>query len=93
MYTIVNLYSMKKGEISKFLSKFYNKEITIEEDLKWEAKYTNSIEIADIIGSFIDNNDKFNITMWISLDEGIFIHVNDNNADSIIRYLYERYPY
>ena len=93
MFTIVNLYSDKKGEISKFLSDFYNKEINLESDLKWENKYDNSIEIADIVGTFIDNNDKYKINMWISLDEGTFINVTDDNADNIIRYLYERFPY
>jgi len=93
MFTVVNLYSDKKGEISKFLSDFYNKEISLENDLKWENEYDNSIEIADIVGTFIDNNDKYKINMWISLDEGTFINVTDDNADNIIRYLYERFPY
>ncbi len=93
MYTIVNLYSDKKGEISKFLKDFYNKEIPLQNDLKWEKKYNNSIEIADIIGNFIDNNEKYKINMWISLDEGTFINVTDYNADDIIKYLYERFPY
>lgn len=93
MYTIVNLYSKENGEISRFLSSFYNKEINLDNDLKWENKYENSIEIADIIGAFIDNNDKYKINMWISLDEGAFVNVSNDNADSIIRYLYERYPY
>lgn len=93
MHTIVNLYSKENGEISKFLSSFYNKEIKLDNDLKWENKYENPIEIADIIGAFIDNNDKYKINMWISLDEGVFFNVSNDNADSIIRYLYERYPY
>lgn len=93
MYSIVNLYSDKKGEINKFLSQYYNKQINLENDLKWENKYENPIEIADIIGSFIDNNDKYNINMWISLDEDAFLNVTNDNADSIIRYLYERFPY
>lgn len=93
MHTIVNLYSKENGEISKFLTSFYNKKIELQNDLKWENKYENSIEIADIIGAFIDNNDKYKINMWISLDEGTFINISNDNADSIIRYLYERYPY
>ena len=48
---------------------------------------------AEIIGTFIDNIEDFNIKMWISLDKDIFICVSPNNADNIIRYLYERYPY
>lgn len=93
MYTIVNLYSDKSGEISKFVHDFYNTNIVLENDLKWEKKYDNPIEIADIIGTFIDNNDKYKINMWISIDEGTFINVTNDNADSLIKYLYERFPY
>lgn len=93
MSTIVNLYSEKKNEIKKFLDRYYNKHIKISNDLKWEKTFDNPIEIADIIGTFIDNNDKFNINMWISLDKNFFLNVTDNNADKIIRYLFERYPY
>lgn len=93
MHTIVNLYSPKEGEISRFLNSYYNKEVNIENDLKWENTYENPIEIADIIGSLIDNNDKYNINMWISLDTDTFVNVTEYNVDSIIRYLYERFPY
>ncbi len=93
MNTIVNIYSDKSGEISKFLSKFYRKNIFLSNDLKWEKIFANPIEIADFIGIFVDNKDLYKINMWISLDEGAFINVTENNADKLIRYLYERYPY
>lgn len=90
----VNLYSSKSGEIFRFLSNFFEgKDIDIQNDLKWEKTYYNPIEIADIIGVFVDNNDKYEISMWISLDEGTFINITDSNSDTIIRYLFERYPY
>ena len=31
--------------------------------------------------------------MWVSLDENVLINVSENNADKLIRYLYERFPY
>ena len=93
MNTIVNIYSDKSGEISKFLSKFYRKNIFLSNDLKWEKIFDNPIEIADFIGIFVDNKDLYKINMWISLDKGAFINVTENNADKLIRYLYERYPY
>ncbi len=83
----------KIGEISKFLNDFYNKNIILKNDLKWEKIFENPIEIADIVGAFADNIDLYNMNMWISLDEGAFIYVTENNADKLIRYLYERYPY
>mgnify|MGYP001042859330 CR=1 FL=1 len=93
MNTIVNLYSYNSGEIAKFLYSFYGKKFSLPNDLKWERTFDNPIEIADIIGAFIDNKDLFKINMWISLDRGAFINVTENNADKLIRYLYERYPY
>lgn len=93
MGTIVNLYSEKKGEISKFLHNFYNKNIHLKNDLKWEKIFENPIEMADIVGTFVDNKDLYKINMWISLDEDAFINVTENNVDKLIRYLYERYPY
>ena len=93
MQALVNLYSDKKGELNKFLSSFYNTNLEIYDSLKWQKKYANPLELAEIIGTFADNFDDFNITMWISLDKDIFISITKDNANEIIRYLYERYPY
>ena len=89
----VNLYSTKNGEIKRFLDSFFNESNNIYDKLSWSKKYNNPIEIVDIIGGFIDNNYKYEIGMWISLDPGILINVTDENADLIIRYLFERFPY
>lgn len=93
MDVIVRLYSTKRNEINKFLGNFFGNTNEYINLLEWEKKYQNPVEITEIIGTFIDNNDKYKINMWISLDEGIFININDNNADKVIRYIYERYPY
>ena len=93
MRLLIYLYSENKGELNNFLSRFYNTNLDIVDDLKWEKKYANPIELAEIVGVFIDNFDEFNIKMWISLDKDVFININEKNGDSIIRYLYERFPY
>ena len=93
MLESVNLYSTKSGEIKNFLETFLEVPITLDDNLSWTKKYNNPIEIVDIIGSFIDNNYKYNIGMWISLDPGILINITDYNADLIIRYMFERFPY
>lgn len=92
MSVVVNLYSKNDNQIARFLKSF-NKESVEYNILEWEKEYKNPIEIADIIGVFIDNNENYDINMWISLDKDFFINVTDNNADQIIRYLFERYPY
>ena len=93
MEAIVRLYSSKRDEIDKFLNDFFNKKNNYMNLLEWEKKYQNPVELTDIIGTFIDNNDKYSINMWISLDKGLFINVTDENADKIIRYIYERFPW
>ena len=86
MFATVNLYSTKKGELNDFLSRFYN-------TLNWEKKYTNPIELAEIIGVYIDNSDLYNLKMLICIDKNLFITITEDNANNIIKYLYERFPY
>ncbi len=93
MIATVNLYSNKKGELNRFLSSFYNTHLGIEESLKWEKEYKNPVEIAELIGIYTDNSEDFLLNMWVCLDKNIFINVTNDNADQIIRYLYERFPY
>ena len=57
MIATVNIYSNKKGELNRFLSNFYNTDLDIEDDLKWEKTYKNPVELAEIIGIYIDNSD------------------------------------
>ena len=93
MFVSVNLYSKKLGELNNFLSKFYNTNLEIYNDLSWEKKYNNPIEIAEIIGVFLDNIDDYFINMWICLDKNVYINVNEKNGNDIIKYLYERFPW
>ena len=89
----IYLYSTKKGEIQKFLNSFFNQNIKINNDLKWNIQFENPIEMNNLIGTFIENNDKFQMNMWISIDKGVYINITEYNADKIIRYIYERFPY
>ena len=93
MLVTVRLQSKKLGELNNFLSKYYDTNLEIENKLKWQKKYQNPIEITDIIGAYVDNLDNYDIKMWISLDKDIYIKISDKNANEIIRYLFERYPY
>ena len=93
MLATVNLYSEKPGELNRFLSHFYNTDFGLENSLKWEKEYANPIELAEIIGAFIDNSDDYILNMWICLDKNVFVNVTSENADGIIKYLYERFPY
>ena len=93
MFATVNLYSTKKGELNDFLSRLYNTDLEIYNNLNWKKKYTNPIELAEIIGVYIDNSDLYNLKMLICIDKNLFITITEDNANDIIKYLYERFPY
>lgn len=99
MEAVVKLYSNTQNEIYRFLNTYFgalekkmNKSYS-SNTLEWQKKYQNPIEMIDMIGTFIENNDKFQINMWVSLDSGLFINITDTNADAVIRYIYERFPW
>ena len=93
MLATINLYSENSKELNDFLSKFYNTDLGIENQLSGEKQYANPVELAEIIGVFVDNIDDYKVNMWISLDKDVFIKITEQNADKIIRYLYERFPW
>lgn len=93
MLASLTLQSKKIGELNRFLSEYYNTNLEIYDSLKWEKKYENPIDMTNIIAAFVDNFDEFDIKMWISLDKDIFIKISNKNANDIIKYLFERYPY
>ncbi len=93
MKSTINLFSEKFGEIQNFLEAYYSKSINLENALTYKKEFDNPIEMIDIMSCFIDNNDKFKLNIWISIDKDIYICVTDSNINSLIRYLYERYPY
>lgn len=96
MKTFIKLFSNINGEITRFLKHFYSNDKNISFDdsiLEWQKTFENPVEMAEIIGVFVDNIDDYKINMWICLDKDILINVTKNNVDEIIRYLYERFPY
>ena len=93
MNSVVNFYSEKKGEIKRFLDLYYTNNFDLENALFWKKEFENPVEMIDLISCFIDNNNKFNINLWISLDKDVYVCVGDFNLNSIIKYIYERYPY
>ena len=93
MLVSVKLRSKKKNEINRFLSKFYNTNMEIPEELTWKKDYKNPIEVSEIIGVYVDNIDGFDLKMWLCLDKNIYININNLNGNSVIKYLFERFPY
>ncbi len=93
MVAKVILFSYKHGEISNFLKKFYNSNVKTDNPLICKKSFPNPVDISEFVAAFSDNNNAFDIDMWISLDEDVFIKISPLNVNTVIKYIFERYPY
>ena len=87
MVAKVFLLSSKSDDISEFLYKFYDKEIDIDNSMSWTSDFLNPVDLAEIIAAFVDNINNFDIIMWISLDQNLFIRI------SIPKYIFLSFSY
>ena len=89
------LFSTNIHSVETFLNNFYKDKplpnVSIFENYK--ISFENPIEMSDILSAIIDNNDKYNISAWINLDNDLYFKVTQYNLNDIIKYLFERYPY
>jgi hypothetical protein len=82
----VNLWSRKQGEIRSFLEKYYEKDVSIDDDVdRWIYIYKKPLDAIDIISTLIDNNDKYKISMCIQIDKGDVHPVTYENHNDIIK--------
>ncbi|NMA35050.1 MAG: hypothetical protein GX940_10975 [Clostridiaceae bacterium] len=86
MSLTINLWSRKAGELKRFLSSFYECEVEIADDAEgWFHEYARPVEAVDIISAVIDNSDRFQITMYIQLNDGKLYHVTEENHNDVIK--------
>ena len=101
MNPFIKLYSSKENEINRFLNDFLTLKsyLTMHSNkldsntLEYKIDYDNPVIMSDIIGVYVDNFDDYKLTMWISIDKDVLINITQNNANDVIKYLYERFPY
>ena len=86
MSITVNLWSKKNGDIKRFLEKYYNKEVTVDEDVdRWIYIYRKPVDAVDIISAVIDNNDKYGIGICIQVNEGDMHPITVENHNDVIK--------
>ena len=86
MALAVNLRSEKDGEIKNFLEKYYEKEVSLEEDVEqWVYIYNKPLGAIDLICAVMDNNDKYQISMGIQVDKGDVFPITAENHNDIVK--------
>lgn len=88
----VKIYSEFENEIEKFLKLFFNENFNLDNKHFWKKDYETPIELIDITTTFVDNKEKFKANMWISLDKDVYIAISETNINSLVKYIYERFP-
>ena len=86
MILTVNLWSRKKGEIKRFLENYYDKEVDVEEGLDaWAYVCRKPLEAVDIISAVVDNNDKYQIAVFIQMGTGHLLQITADNHNNVIK--------
>lgn len=86
----VSLWSRKEGEIKRFLQRYYEKDVFLEEDVeKWIYVYNNPLDSVDIISAVVDNNHQYQISMCIQLNDGEPHIITEDNHNDIIKDIFE----
>lgn len=86
MSLMFSLWSKKTGEIKRFLDNYYEKNINMDDDVdQWIYIYNKPLEAIDIISAVIDNNDKYNLSLCIQLDQGDVYPVTAENYNDVIK--------
>lgn len=92
MAIAVNLWTNKKGVLKEFLQKYYQKEVDLEEDVEqWIYVYRSPLEAVDMISVVIDNNNKYELSMCIQIDDYDVHTVTYENHNDIIKGIYHLY--
>ncbi len=86
MSIAVSLCSEQRGEIRKFLEKYYDKQIALDEDVEhWIYVYHKPVDAIDIISIVVDNRDKYDISLCVQIDAEELYPVTFENHNDVIK--------
>ncbi len=84
----VSLITNKRNELNRFLSTYYEKNMNIKnEAFKWSLHCDSPFECLNLVTTAIDNNDKYNMQVLVSLPE-LDTFINDDNINAFVKYIY-----
>lgn len=86
MSITVNLWSKKEGEIKRFLEKYYQDEVIMDEDVdQWSYVYREPLKSVDIISALMDNTHKYEIALGVQVNNGDLYPVTEENHNDVIK--------
>ncbi len=92
MPVIVNIASEQEGTLRRFLDSFFQKDSKVDNDVvEWVNIYHKPLEAIDIITAVVDNREKYDIQIYISMDAGLVVEVSQKNVDDLIKFMLYRF--
>ena len=92
MSITINLVSEKRGELEQFLSNYFEKDMSVDSDtLEWTYTFRKPLDSVSMINAIIDNSDIYSFVPWISLDKDLFIKIEENNHNDLVKYIFNRF--
>lgn len=88
----VTLVTNRQNEIKKFIDTLYNINSDISpKTFRWSGTFTWLVDTIDILSILIDNQEKFSIEAFISLNKDITIKITASNLETYIKYAINQY--
>ena len=92
MPVIVNLSSENEGTLKNFLNSFFQKDSKLDDDvIEWINVFDEPLEAIDMITAVIDNKERFDIILHISIDPGLSVNVNQDNINDMVKFMLARF--
>lgn len=85
-HVIVTLLAQKPSEISRFLEKYYDKEVIIEEGaFRWSCFFNSPKESISLLSTLTDNHEKYQIELLLTIDKVATLKVTEENIEDLIK--------
>jgi hypothetical protein len=92
MSVTISLWSTLQGEIQRFLSCYYQRDIkTDAHSNRWMGDFLNPLDSIDMISALMDNIENYNVTMYIHMENGYLHKITKINYNDVIKGLVELY--
>jgi len=59
--------------------------------LEWTYTFRKPLDSVSMINAIIDNSDIYTFVPWISMDKDLFIKIEENNHNDLVKYIFDRF--
>ena len=86
---VVTLLSVKPNELSRFLSKYSDQKIIVEEGtFRWSCEYLTAHTPILMISTLLDNIEDYHINAYLSINHHDNIEVSKENMNDMMQLLF-----